>query len=130
MLKAAAPACVVGFSGAARTPRVEKKLRKSATGPSNEVEVRPPPAHSMETTVLPALSAASGSVSACNTPVEKAEVRSLKLAVPLRKNVLLVEPCLPGYVPVAKVYQPTPVLGGKACTSPLSPVAPSLISLA
>src|SRR4030065_2956685 len=124
MLKAAAPACSVGFSGAARTPRVEKKLRKSTTGPSNEVDVRAPPAHSMETTVLPALSAASRSVSACNTPVEKAEVRSLKLAVPLRKNVLLVEPCSPEYEPVTKMYQRSTVLGGKACTRPLSPVAP------
>src|SRR5262249_49330296 len=32
--------------------------------------------------------------------------------------------CSPGYVPVIIVYQPTPVLGGKACTMPLSPRTP------
>jgi hypothetical protein len=31
-------------------------------------------------------------------------------------------------VPVAIVYQPTPVFGGKACTIPLAPEAPSFIS--
>jgi hypothetical protein len=30
-------------------------------------------------------------------------------------------------VPVAIVYQPTPVLGGKAWTIPFAPVAPSFI---
>ena len=30
----AAPACSVAFSGAARTPRVEKKLAKSTVGPA------------------------------------------------------------------------------------------------
>ena len=42
------------------------------------------------------------------------EVLLLKLESPTRKNVLFVEPCSDGYVPVAIVYQPTPVLGGNA----------------
>ena len=36
-------------------------------------------------------------------------------------------PCTPGYAPVAKVYQPCPVFGGKACVNPLAPVAPPAI---
>ena len=43
------------------------------------------------------------------------------------KKVLFVEPCSDGYVPVAIVYQPTPVLGGKAWTIPFAPVTPSFI---
>ena len=40
-------------------------------------------------------------------------VRLLKLDSPVRWKVLLVEPCSLGQVPVASVYQPTPVFGGK-----------------
>jgi hypothetical protein len=62
---------------------------------------------------LPARSADSAIVSACRTPAEKAAVRLPKVS-PVRKNVLFVEPCSPGYAPVASVYQPTPVFGGNA----------------
>ncbi len=55
------------------------------------------------------------------------DVRLLKLS-PLRKNVLLVEPCSLGQVPVASVYQPAPVFGGNACWSPFCPRTPWSIS--
>src|SRR2546422_784012 len=48
----------------------------------------------------------------------------------LSKNVLLVLPCTPGQAPVAIVYQPCPVLGGKPWVRPLCPVAPVRIRLA
>jgi hypothetical protein len=46
---------------------------------------------------------------------------------PVRWNVLFVEPCSLGHVPVAIVAQPTPVFGGKAWSIPapdaLAPVS-------
>src|SRR5512135_2198733 len=126
MPKEAAPACSVALRGAARTPRVEKKLAKSTVGPA--IPELAPPVHSICATCFPARSAAAASVSACRMPAEK-EVRLLN-ASPLRKNVLLVEPCSPGQVPVASVNQPTPVLGGKACVRPLSPITPCAIKAA
>ncbi len=46
---------------------------------------------------------------------------------PVRWNVLLVDPCSLGQVPLASVYQPTPVLGGKAGCKPLFPFTPLFI---
>src|SRR3954471_21740486 len=85
-----------------------------------------PPTQSIWATLLPARSAALAIVSACKTPAPENDVRFEKVS-PDRKKVLFVEPCSEGYVPVAIVYQPTPVFGGKACTIPLAPTAPSLI---
>ncbi len=60
---------------------------------------------------MPARSADWRIVSAWRTPfVEKLVV--LSKFVPVRWNVLFVEPCSPGHVPVARVCQPTPVFGG------------------
>ena len=47
----------------------------------------------------------------------------------MRWNVLFVEPCSPGYAPVASVCQPTPVFGGKAGFRPFSPLTPFWIKL-
>src|SRR5512138_1372789 len=127
MPKLAAPFCSSVSAGAASTPRVEKKLVKSTVGPA--IFEFAPPTHSICATFLPARSAAAAKVSACRMPVAEKDVRLLK-ASPERKNVLLVEPCSPGHVPVASVYQPTPVLGGKACTRPLSPRTPCAIKSA
>src|SRR6185503_19832263 len=88
-----------------------------------------PPTQSIWATFLPARSAAFAIVSAWSTPAPEKEVRFAKPS-PVRKKVLLVEPCSLGYVPVAIVYQPTPVLGGNACTMPLSPRTPFAIRLA
>src|SRR5512146_354262 len=121
----AAPACSAALSGAASTPRVEKKLVKSTVGPA--IPALAPPTHSIWATFFPARSAAAARVSACRMPAEK-EVRLLNVS-PVRKKVLLVEPCSPGQVPVASVNQPTPVLGGKACVRPLSPITPLAIRL-
>ena len=85
------------------------------------------PTHSTETTDLPARSADWAMWSACRMPFVANEVRLLKLLSPVRWNVLLVEPCSLGYVPVASVCQPTPVFGGKACTRPFSPLTPRSI---
>src|SRR5918992_4286592 len=52
-------------------------------------------------------------------PVAAKLVELLKFASPVRWNVLFVEPCSPGQVPVASVVQPTPVLGGKPWRRPL-----------
>ena len=46
----------------------------------------------------------------------KAAVRAVAKASPFLWNVLLVEPWTPGHAPVARLYQPAPVLGG-ACVS-------------
>src|SRR5512143_4335190 len=128
MPKEAAPACSAGLRGAARTPRVEKKVAKSTVGPA--MLAFAPPTHSICATFLPARSAAAASVSACRIPRAENDVLLLKELSPVRKKVLLVEPCSPGQVPVASVYQPTPVLGGKACVRPLSPRTPAAISWA
>src|SRR5581483_3836681 len=114
-------------AGRVSTPRVEKKFAKSTVGPAMPAER--PPVHSICATFLPARSAAFAIVSAWSTPEPENDVLLVN-ASPERKNVLLVEPCSEGYVPVAIVYQPTPVFGGKACTVPSSPAAPSFSSLA
>ncbi len=44
--------------------------------------------------------------------------------------MLFVEPCSLGQVPVAIVYQPTPVLGGKPCCIPFAPFTPARIRAA
>jgi hypothetical protein len=85
------------------------------------------PTHSTEATFLPARSAAWASVSACRM-LAPSEVRLLKLLSPVRWNVLFVEPCSPGHVPVASVYQPTPVLGGKPWSKPFWPFTPFAMS--
>jgi hypothetical protein len=89
-----------------------------------------PPTQSTCATFLPARSAAAPIVSAWSVPSAENAVRLLKFPSPTRWYVLFVEPCSPGYVPVAIVYQPTPVLGGNAWTIPLSPRTPSAISWA
>ena len=66
--------------------------------------------------------------SAWTIPVAAKLVELLKLPSPVRWNVLFVEPCSPGQVPVASVDQPTPVFGGKPCNSPFLPTTPSWIS--
>ncbi len=128
MPKAAAPACSVALTGAARTPRVEKKFVKSMVGP-----VMPelaPPTQSIWATFLPARSAAAASVSACRAPRAENDVRLLKAPSPIRWYVLFVEPCSLGHVPVIIVYQPTPVFGGKPGSMPLSPRTPLAMRLA
>jgi hypothetical protein len=55
-------------------------------------------------------------------------VELLKFPSPVRWNVLFVEPCSPGHVPVESVYQPTPVFGGKPWRRPFSPLSPWAIS--
>jgi hypothetical protein len=87
-----------------------------------------PPVHSICATFLPARSADAASVSAWRIPEAEKEVLLLKLESPVRKNVLFVDPCSLGYVPVASVYQPTPVFGGNAWSMPSLPVAPSFMS--
>src|SRR3989337_1070902 len=51
-------------------------------------------------------------------------VRLLKLVSPCRKNVLFVEPCSLGHVPVASVVHPTPVFGGNPWRRPFWPLTP------
>src|SRR5262245_24301747 len=126
MPKVAAPDCSAAFSGAARTPRVEKKLAKSTVGPA--IPAFAPPTHSTCATFLPARSAAAARVSAWSVPGVEKLVRLLKLPSPVRWYVLFVEPCSDGHVPVVRVYQPTPVFGGKPCSMPLAPRTPSAIS--
>jgi hypothetical protein len=82
MPKAAAPACSVAFTGAARTPRVEKKFVKSTVGPT--MPALAPPTQSIWATFLPARSAAAAIVSACSVPSPEKLVRLLKLASPVR----------------------------------------------
>src|SRR6188474_3499450 len=122
MPKAAAPACSDALSGAARTPRVEKKFVKSTVGPA--MPAFAPPTQSIWATFLPARSAAAAIVSAWSVPAPENEVRLLKLPSPTRWYVLFVEPCSLGHVPVASVYQPTPVFGGKPCCMPFAPRTP------
>src|ERR671924_1453077 len=129
MPKAAAPDCSVALTGAASTPRVEKKVAKSTVGPAKpRLLAWIPPTQSTWVTFLPARSADSAIVSACRTPAPEKLVRFEKLS-PVRWNVLFVEPCSPGYAPVAIVYHPTPVFGGNACSIPLLPITPADISV-
>src|SRR5262249_47885696 len=114
--------------GNVSTPRLEKKFRKSTVGPL--IPALRPPTHSTWATFLPARSAAAASVSAWTMPGVENEVLVLKTLSPVRWKVLLVEPCSDGYVPVAIVYQPTPVFGGKACTIPFLPIEPMSIRCA
>ena len=102
-----------------RIPRREKNDRKSTTGPWSAGTYPRAATHSIETTSLPARSAACPSVSAWSTPGAAKLVELLKLGSVSRWNVLFVEPCTPGHAPVARVAQPTPVFGGKPCVSPL-----------
>src|SRR6266511_1341094 len=83
-----------------------------------------PPTQSIWATVLPARSAEFAMVSACRTPAPENDERLLNVS-PVRKKVLFVEPVSLGHVPVAMEYQPTPVLGGKACSMPFAPCTPS-----
>src|SRR6266508_1623167 len=124
----AAPACSVAFTGEASTPRVEKKFAKSTVGPW--IPAFRPPTQSIWATFFPARSAALAIVSAWRIPAAENEVELLKLLSPVRWNVLFVEPCSPGYVPVAIVYQPTPVFGGKAWVIPFCPSTPAARSAA
>src|SRR4029450_10732577 len=89
-----------------------------------------PPTHSTWATFLPARSAAAAIVSAWSVPSAEKLVRLLKLLSPVRWYVLFVGPSSLGSGPVAIVYQPTPVFGGKAWTMPLSPRTPAAIRLA
>src|SRR5262249_46181682 len=126
MPKKAAPFCSEVTTGNVRTPRVEKKFAKSTVGPA--MPALRPPTHSIWATFLPARSAAFAIVSAWRIPGVANDVLLLKLLSPVRWNVLFVEPCSDGYVPVAIGYQPTPVFGGNACSMPLAPVAPTFMS--
>src|SRR6476659_1236126 len=109
--KNAEPSCSTWIGAPTSTPRLEKKFVKSTVGPS--IFAAAPPTQSICATFLPARSAAFAIVSAWSTPDPENEVRFENVS-PLRKKVLFVEPCSDGYVPVAIVYQPTPVFGGKA----------------
>ncbi len=57
--------------------------------------------------------------SACSTFVAPNAAVELANVEPLMWNVLLVEPCTPGHVPVASVNQPAPVFGGACVSRPL-----------
>src|SRR5712691_838053 len=83
-----------------------------------------PPTQSTCATFLPARSAAAAIVSAWRIPGAENDVR-FENTSPERKNVLFVEPCSPDHVPVAIVYQPAPVLGGKVWSIPLAPSTPA-----
>src|SRR3954465_13936360 len=76
-----------------------------------------PPAHSICATFLPPRSAACARLSALSTFALNAEVLFANTP-PLMWNVLLVEPWTPGQAPVARLYQPAPVLGGASVRSP------------
>ena len=91
------------------TPRPEKKVWKSIVGPS--IVALRPPAHSTCATLRPLRSADWAMDSAWSTPGSNAAVRFAN-GWPLRWKVLLVEPWTPGHAPVARLYQPAPVLGG------------------
>src|SRR5262245_17641037 len=110
-------------------PRREKKLRKSTTGPCTAGTSERAPTHSTAATDLPARSAAWAMWSAWRIPVAAKLVELLKLPSPVRWNVLFVDPCSPGQVPVPSVAHPTPVFGGKPCVRPFCPLTPLLIRL-
>ncbi len=116
-----------GRSKFSATPRREKNVRKSITGPWSAGTRFREPTHSTETVVLPARSAACAMWSAWRMPVVAKLVELLKFPSPMRWKVLFVEPCSPGHVPVESVYQPTPVLGGKPGVSPFLPTTPFFI---
>ena len=78
-----------------------------------------PPAHSTWATLSPPRSADWAIDSAWRTPASKAAVRFVN-TVPLRWNVLFVEPVTAGHAPVARLYQPAPVFGGAWVRRPLS----------
>src|SRR5690242_9425015 len=97
-----------------------------------------PPVHSSWATFLPASSADEATDCASRTfvgsvpglaplPWNANDVEVVNTCR-LSKKVLLVLPCTPGPAPVASVYQPCPVFGGKPWVSPLSPVAPDRMS--
>src|SRR5690349_12391118 len=77
-----------------------------------------PPAHSTWATLRPPRSAAWARFSALRTPAANDDVL-LANTPPLMWNVLLVEPWTPGHAPVARLYQPAPVLGGASVSRPL-----------
>ena len=101
------------------TPRPEKNDWKSIVGPW--IVAFAPPAHSTWATLRPPRSALWAMDSAFRMPGANAEVL-LANVLPLMWNVLLVEPWTPGQAPVARLYQPAPVLGGASVSRP-SPVA-------
>src|SRR4029079_15309213 len=111
--KSASPALPMKFVA---TPRPEKNDWKSMVGPAM-VALRPP-AHSTCATLRPLRSADWAMDSAWSTPGSNAAVRFAN-GWPLRWNVLFVEPCTPGHAPVARLYQPAPVLGGAWVRRPL-----------
>src|SRR3954467_511857 len=97
-----------------------------------------PPVHSSWATLRPASSALDATDWASSTLVGSlpglaplpwnANDVDVVNACRLSKNVLLVLPCTPGQGPVASVYQPWPVFGGKPWVSPFAPVAPPRMS--
>ena len=87
-----------------------------------------PPTQSICATFLPARSAGLAIVSAWSTPAPENEVRFAERVTAAEEGVVRRAVLGLGYVPVAIVYQPTPVFGGNDWTMPLSPVTPSLIS--
>src|SRR3954466_1194366 len=99
-----------------------------------------PPVHSSWATFLPACSAelatdwASrtlvGAVPGLDPLAWNANEVDWSKVCRVSKKVLFVLPCTPGYAPVASVYQPWPVFGGKPCVRPLLPVTPACIRLA
>ena len=101
------------------TPRPEKNDWKSIVGPA--IVALRPPAHSTCATLRPLRSADWAIDSAWRTFGSNAAVRFAN-GWPLRWKVLLVEPWTPGQAPVARLYQPAPVLGG-ACVSRPFPAA-------
>src|SRR5215218_6525496 len=86
-----------------------------------------PATQSSWATWRPARSAAEAIESAWSTPGDVKLVAREK-SVPVWWKVLLVEPCWPGQAPVASVYQPAPVLGGKPWVRPLRPWTPRRFS--
>src|SRR6185436_3443782 len=92
------------------TPRPEKKDWKSMVGPS--IVALRPPAHSTCATLRPLRSADCAIDSAWSTFASNAAVR-FPNGWPLMWNVLLVEPWTPGHAPVARLYQPAPVVCGE-----------------
>src|ERR1700754_3179533 len=96
-----------------------------------------PPVHSSWATFLPASSALEATDWASNTlvgslpglaplPWKENDVEAVN-GCRLSKKVLLVLPCTPGPAPVAIVYHPCPVFGGKPWERPFAPVAPERI---
>jgi len=82
------------------------------------MEALAPPAHSTWATLSPPRSADWAIDSTWSVPGSKAATRLVNGA-PLVAKVLFVEPATPGQAPVARVYQPAPVLGGACVSRPL-----------